>query len=186
MDKDVLISEFEKEFTAVGGVFVKTKGKEEALSYIQNLLKERNIENCVVWNEPFVNEIIRGLKDIKVTDTLTGVKEWRNAAINSGVGITTADYAISNTGTIVLKTGKGKSRLASLLPPLHICVIDKNKFVSDISEIFESIRNISTESKMEFLTTCLTFITGPSRTVDIELTLTIGVHGPKEIYVVIV
>jgi len=186
MINEALVNEFEKEFTAAGGIFVKVKERLKAVSYIQKVLKEKGSDTCVSWDEPPLNEILGGLKDVKIINAQASNSEWRSSAITSEIGVTSADFAISNTGTVVLKAGNGKGRLASLLPPVHICVVDSKRFVSDISEIFAQTKGMNVEAQREFLTTCLTFITGPSRTADIELTLTIGVHGPKEVHVVVI
>ena len=95
------------------------------------------------------------------------------------IGITTAQAAIAETGTLVLESDREKHRLTSLLPPVHVAVIDSQMISATLGDGIRRLRRNSEASR------AITFITGPSRTADIELTLTVGVHGPKELYVII-
>ena len=94
------------------------------------------------------------------------------------VGITTAQVAIAETGTLVLDSACEKHRLVSLVPPVHIAIINA-------SAIVETLGDALTLLQEKEISPAITFITGPSRTADIELTLTIGVHGPQELYVIV-
>jgi L-lactate dehydrogenase complex protein LldG len=97
------------------------------------------------------------------------------------VGLTAAAAGLADSGTVVVPSGAGRSQLASLLPPLHLAVVDED----DIHESLETwlptdgARWLANES-------AVVLITGPSRTADIELTLTVGVHGPKRVVVFLV
>jgi L-lactate dehydrogenase complex protein LldG len=95
------------------------------------------------------------------------------------VGITSAQAAIAETGTLVLEQARERNRLVSLLPPVHIAIVNAGDICATMSEAITRARKESDTSS------AITFITGPSRTADIELTLTIGVHGPKELYVIV-
>jgi L-lactate dehydrogenase complex protein LldG len=94
------------------------------------------------------------------------------------VGITGTAAAIAETGTIVLSSGPGQPLSTSLLPEVHVSVISSSQIVGSLEEALQmvSIREASSTA----------LITGPSRTADIEMTLTIGVHGPGEVIVYIV
>jgi L-lactate dehydrogenase complex protein LldG len=95
------------------------------------------------------------------------------------VGISTAQAAIAETGTLVLDSARERHRLVSLVPPVHIAIVDASTIRATLGETLTML-----QSGKE-LSPAVTFITGPSRTADIELTLTIGVHGPQELYVII-
>lgn len=95
------------------------------------------------------------------------------------VGISTAQAAIAETGTLVLDSTRERHRLVSLVPPVHIAIIRASQIYKTLSEVLTLIRDTKEVSP------AVTFITGPSRTADIELTLAIGVHGPQELYVII-
>ncbi len=90
-----------------------------------------------------------------------------------------ADYAIAETGTLVLAAGVGNPRSATNLPPLHLAVIRPGQIVSTLFDLTPRLRDHAARAS------CITFITGPSRTSDIEQISTIGVHGPIELHVII-
>ena len=95
------------------------------------------------------------------------------------VGISTAQAAIAETGTLVLDSARERHRLVSLVPPVHIAIIDASSIFETLGEALAFIHQNNDISP------AVTFITGPSRTADIELTLAIGVHGPQELYVIV-
>ncbi len=98
---------------------------------------------------------------------------------NIDVGITSAQAGIAETGTLVLDSSVERNRLVSLVPPVHIAILHAARIYATLSETLAGL-----QSRGE-LSPAITFITGPSRTADIELTLAIGVHGPQELYVII-
>ena len=95
------------------------------------------------------------------------------------IGITTAQAAIAETGTLVLDSVQERHRLVSLVPPVHIAIINASSIRETLSDALALLQN------GKDISPAITFITGPSRTADIELTLAIGVHGPQELYVII-
>ena len=95
------------------------------------------------------------------------------------VGISTAQAAIAETGTLVLDSSYERHRLVSLVPPVHIAIINASSIVETLSDALTLLQ------KDKEISPAVTFITGPSRTADIELTLTIGVHGPQELFVLV-
>ena len=95
------------------------------------------------------------------------------------VGISTAQAAIAETGTLVLDSAYERHRLVSLVPPVHIAIINASAIVETLSDALVLMQ------KEKEISPAITFITGPSRTADIELTLAIGVHGPQELYVIV-
>ncbi len=97
------------------------------------------------------------------------------------VGISTAQAAIAETGTLVLESESERHRLVSLVPPVHIAIIEATSICLTLGEALAAVRR----GKPAEVSPTITFITGPSRTADIELTLAIGVHGPQELYVII-
>jgi len=95
------------------------------------------------------------------------------------VGISNAQAAIAETGTLVLDSEQERHRLVSLVPPVHIAIVNASAIVETLGEALTLLR------KDKEISSVVTFITGPSRTADIELTLAIGVHGPQELYVIV-
>jgi L-lactate utilization protein LutC len=94
------------------------------------------------------------------------------------VGVSTAQVGIAETGTLILDSTYERHRLVSLVPPVHIAIINASAIVPTLGDALTLLQ------KQE-ISPAITFITGPSRTADIELTLTIGVHGPQELYVIV-
>lgn len=95
------------------------------------------------------------------------------------VGISNAQAGIAETGTLVLDSARERHRLVSLVPPVHIAIIKASAIVETLGEALALLR------KDKEISPAITFITGPSRTADIELTLAIGVHGPQKLYVIV-
>jgi L-lactate dehydrogenase complex protein LldG len=95
------------------------------------------------------------------------------------VGLTGCDAAIAETGSIVLFSGPGRSRAVSLLPPVHLAVVRRSVLCFTMAEMFSKHAQRFRDSS------ACTVITGPSRTADIELTLTLGIHGPGRVIVVL-
>ncbi len=96
------------------------------------------------------------------------------------MGVTSADYCLADTGTLVMLSSREEARLISLLPPIHIAVVLRERILSGLDELFTVLSQPAEQSSSMVL------ITGPSRTADIEQILVRGVHGPGEIHVVIV
>jgi L-lactate dehydrogenase complex protein LldG len=95
------------------------------------------------------------------------------------IGVTGCDAAIAETASIVLFSGPGRSRTVSLLPPIHLAVVERSRLCATMADMFRRHRE-----RFRDAASC-TVITGPSRTADIELTLTLGIHGPGRVIVVI-
>ena len=111
-------------------------------------------------------------------------EEARRQAAQAGIGITGADYAIAETGTVVLMPRQGLSRLVSLLPPIHVALVRPQEVVESLEDLF-ILRRLAYYQGDRDMGPYMNFITGPSRTADIEQTLVIGVHGPKEAHLVL-
>ncbi len=104
----------------------------------------------------------------------------RQACATCDIGITSADYALAATGTLVMLAGPSNPRLVSLLPPAHIAVLPVSSILSDMDELMLTLPDPAS------LSSSMVFITGPSRTADIEQMLVRGVHGPGEIHAILV
>jgi len=102
---------------------------------------------------------------------------------NCGVGVTAADFAIAETGTIVLSSDEPNALLVSLLPPVHIALVRSEQMIGTIDEAMR--KTGSEQVGRTDPPRSVTMVTGPSRTSDVELVLSIGVHGPKELHVII-
>jgi L-lactate dehydrogenase complex protein LldG len=103
-------------------------------------------------------------------------EDYKRALLGASVGITAADYAIADTGTLVLISGAEQHRI-------HVCFLTVDQILPNLTELIERV-HIEAYSK-EAPSQAMTFITGPSRTADIELSLTLGVHGPRELHLLL-
>ena len=109
--------------------------------------------------------------------------KFRKDMIVADIGVTGIDHAIAETGSVSITAGRGVSRLISLLPPVHIAVVRPDRIVLSLDELFSFRRSEFLERGSLDYTN---IISGPSRSGDIEQTLIKGMHGPREVHMVIV
>ncbi|MGI8745026.1 MAG: LutC/YkgG family protein [Bryobacteraceae bacterium] len=157
------ITDFIRHFENLAGKAFRVPDRDAASACVADLLEN---QTAVVSNSPFLREC--GISS-----------DFRDCA-TAGAGITSADYALSNTGTLVMLSSDREARLISLLPPLHIAVIPASAMLTSLDELFTILPDPARR------TSAMVLITGPSRTADIEQILVRGVHGPGEIRVIIV
>jgi L-lactate dehydrogenase complex protein LldF len=110
----------------------------------------------------------------------------RQKFIDATVGISGANMAIAETGTLVLVTNEGNADLTTTLPPMHIAVFGMDKLVATLDDAVAILRMLPRSGTGQIMSSYVNLITGPSRSADIEQSLTIGVHGPSELHCVIV
>ena len=120
-----------------------------------------------------------GLSEPEIRDRL------RRQVIDSYIGITSADYCMADTASLVMRTRPGQARSVSLVPSIHIGVIYLDQIIRDLKELY-ALLNFDPEVRIEGLTNCMTFISGPSKTADVEATMVHGAHGPREVYVYVI
>ena len=109
----------------------------------------------------------------------------RQKFIDATVGISGANMAIAETGTIVLVTNEGNADLTTTLPPVHIALFGMDKLVATFDDAVAVLRMLPRSGTGQIISSYVNWITGPSRSADIEQSLTIGVHGPREMHCVI-
>lgn len=165
------LDRFLKEITALGIEAFVEDTPEGVRSRIRGLATNRRIFS---WDPE--------LLPYDVGSSLVNVVLSRGARqeqASAEIGLTGCDAAIAETGSLAMLSGPGKSRAVSLLPPVHIAVVQRGNLYFNMSEFFSK-----NSGKVRAASSC-SLITGPSRTADIELTLTVGVHGPGRVIVVI-
>jgi L-lactate dehydrogenase complex protein LldG len=134
---------------------------------------------AVASNAPFLAECgITRLPGVRCG--ITDREELRDACAVADFGITCADYALADTGTLVMLASPQEARLVSLLPPAHIAVVPKERILTGLDELLSILPTPADR------TSSMVLITGPSRTADIEQILVRGVHGPGHITVIVV
>jgi len=139
---------------------------------LQALVAERKIKKATLWNTPWLHSLglAESLRAMHVE--LVSSNADKHELTHCDLGITEADFALPETGTIVLRSSAEKPRAVSLLPRVHLAIISPEALRADMHQVFAEARDSH----------YLVFITGPSRTADIELTITLGVHGPKDLF----
>jgi L-lactate dehydrogenase complex protein LldF len=164
-----MAARFADELTALGGA-VRRVSRTELNDGLIRFLKERDVAAVLTWDE------VEGVDEARLT--AAGIRLERGADPALKAGITGAAAAVAETGTLVVPSGRGRPLAASLLPEIHIAVIRSSQILATLEQALrtEAVRGASS----------VALVSGPSRTADIEMTLTIGVHGPGELHAFIV
>lgn len=187
-----LVEQFSQELAAVGGHVYRPDSPEAAIDGVLDLLRSRGATAVIAWAaaELPLPGLAGALDRAGITrhavDLPAGSHAERRQALAAlaGVpaGLTGALAGIANNGSLALVSGPGRSRLASLLPPLHVALLPVERLYPDLGAFLQAQPQLASPSAGSNLV----LITGPSRTADIEMTLTIGVHGPKEVHVFLI
>jgi len=163
---------FQESLEMVGAKCTFVEDEVQAADRLRKIINELSAKNVVISDSSIVHRIVETTEMDAVMDPS------RDELFSSDVGITSAQWAIAETGTLVLEAAVERHRLVSLVPPVHICVLHASSIRQSMAEILELLDTGANPA--------ITFITGASRTSDIELTLAIGVHGPGELYVIVI
>ncbi len=170
------IAMFSAALEKLGGSTLVAASAEEARASAGRLLAGRR---AVASNVPLLAEL--GLTALEgVQSGFSTALELRQALERADVGMTGADYALADTGSLVLLSSAFEPRLISLLPPIHLAVVSRDRLLTNLDELVKVLPDPAA------LTSALVIITGPSRTADIEQILVRGVHGPREVHVLLV
>jgi L-lactate dehydrogenase complex protein LldG len=189
---DDLVAQLAEELRKLEARAYVVADAEEALETIGALLAERSARQVLAWDLPQINlpglDALLAERGAAVLDPAVrgeARKERLQALEPAPVCISGVACAIAESGSLALRHGPGRPRLASLLAPAHIAVVRREQLVRGLGEALARLRAEHGEALFEG-TSNLTFITGPSRTADIEMTLSLGIHGPPELHVVII
>lgn len=144
-----------------------------------NLLDALAAENVPVYVTDLKGRRSEGLTEPEKRDRL------RKQVIDSYIGVTAVDFCMADTATLVMRTRPGQARSVSLVPSIHLCVIYLDQIIWDLKELY-ALLSFDPEVKKEGLTNCMTFISGPSKTADVEATMVQGAHGPREVYAYVI
>jgi L-lactate dehydrogenase complex protein LldG len=177
-----LVEQFRENLNSVDGHCIVASGEAEVIQTLKQIisglqgtpLHPRLVavsDSALV--QRLVSHIESDVEEIAVTPDASALFAY-------DLGISSAQFAIAETGTLVLQSTREHHRLVSLLPPVHIAIVEADSLCATLGEALSLLRPDGTE-----LSPAITLITGPSRTADIELTLAIGVHGPQKLFVII-
>jgi L-lactate dehydrogenase complex protein LldG len=181
-----LCERFAAEVNAVGGQAFVVSDLAAATNQLQFLLAEAGARSAVCWQHELLDRT--GVANLLRADGISTLHydrlqslpfdEQRRLLLACDVGITSCDWAIAETGTLMMCSRPGHERVASLLPPMHLALVERKQIVPDLIDAFGKLDTAALPSNV-------TFITGPSKTGDIELQLTTGVHGPGKWRVIV-
>lgn len=178
------------EIEAAGGRARLVGTVDEASQALGEMLDRHRPKAALCWRHPVFERlrldellVARGIERLDY-DVLAPLEPdtRRQRMLSAELGISSVDYAVAETGTLALASGAGQERLASLAPPVHIAVVEARQVLADLFDLFARLA----DGVPDGLATNWTLITGPSKTGDLELRLTTGVHGPGEWHVVII
>lgn len=172
------VERFRQALEAVAGRCFVVQDEAEAAEVVRQIAEQRNSQRVAVSDSPLAVRVMN------VAALPSEILE--NAAaedlFDCDLGVTGAQWGVAETGTLVLESDAERHRLASLVPTAHVALVEAGQVRQTLGEVLQAIN----ERGESGLSRAITFITGPSRTSDIELTLAIGVHGPAELYVVVI
>jgi L-lactate dehydrogenase complex protein LldG len=182
-----LADRLSQELEAVGGIVHRASSMEDARAQIAKALRGLQARHIVRTRASIFEEmkLDRALFEAGVGSRVCDLKgdsreAIREAAFSAHAGLTAVDYGVAETGTLVLLARPAEGRAVSLVPPVHLAVLRARDIVFELGELFEKVGARHGE-----LPSALTFVTGPSSTADIELVHTVGVHGPRELHLVL-
>lgn len=181
-----LIGRFESEMTRIGGRFNRATTADSVCDYIGKVAAAQGANTIICSNAQLANEFGLGDRLERNGMTLIADSTESNLVTNAAraeIGLTGVDYALAETGSLVLLARPEQPRSVSLLPPVHIALIRPEQIIRGFDELFVLLRR---DFEATGLKSAVTFITGPSRTADIELTLVVGVHGPQQLHAVLI
>lgn len=183
-----LVARFTAELSTLGGfVHDGTNGDVDAIARIvASVATGDGPKRALLWDDRWLP--VTGLPaaleaegfgiDRQDADAIAS-PEHRAMLAAACVGITGVDAGLAETGSIVLVSGPGRGRLASLLPPVHVALMHRSALTRSLPDLFAARPELASAGSN------LVCITGPSRTADIEHTLSRGVHGPREVHVIL-
>ncbi len=174
---DNITERFTEFATRVGAAVLQMDSLQDAVTYI----KETAEGNLLVPETPLAKQHhLRALLSEAGADVFTG--KFRTAGQIPGAGVTFCNFCLADTGTVVLDSTDEEIRLATTLPDRHFILVDPAKILEDNLAAIEPMTALHQGSDPKFIA----YITGPSRTADIERVLTIGCHGPREVHILLV
>ena len=164
--------EFAEQFTSLQGKFIFCINQQELAFQLTSLIKKQDWQKVYCVEDKLLIPVAGLLADRLVKEDLAGCD----------VSITGCEYLVARTGSIVLSSARQSGRSASVYAPVHICIAFTSQLVYDIKDALQAAR----EKYGNNLPSLISLATGPSRTADIEKTLVVGVHGPKEVFLFLV
>ena len=164
--------EFAEQFTQLQGKFIYCINQQELAFQLSSLIKKQDWQKIYCVEDKLIAPVASQLAERLVKTDLA----------NCDISITGCESLVARTGTIVMSSAQTSGRTTSVYAPIHICIAFTNQLVYDLKDALQAAKDKYGNN----FPSLLTFATGPSRTADIEKTLVVGVHGPKEVYLFLV
>jgi L-lactate dehydrogenase complex protein LldG len=195
LDPEALARTFLKEAEAQSVQVHEAADAAMVTGILGKIVEETGARTAVCWTDSCpvreaVHEAFRhqGVREVTASPAPPGEPPERTvfqaAAARADLGVTGADFALADSGTLVLRSAPGRSRSASLLPPVHAAVLPVSRILPDLSALLATLPRAPADALERG--SAVTLVTGTSKTADIELTLVRGVHGPGELHVILV
>lgn len=172
------VERFRSVLEGIGGGVTVCRDLGAAARAFDELLRERDLRSVATSDGADVADLIARLDGLDAV----GPEAPREELLEAEVGLSSVQHAIAETGTLVLESEAERHRLVSLLPQLHVAILRAERIQPHLGAALAAIGPDGGLPKAR----TLTFITGPSRTADIELTLVVGVHGPRALHVLLI
>jgi L-lactate dehydrogenase complex protein LldG len=182
--KKGLFERFKDELTLLGGNVLLVSSREELITSLGGICQKENYRSLILSREAFVESLrleegLRGriseVQSLTPDDTRL-IDQLRGA----DVGLTSCEYLAAETGTVVLRSSPVAPRSLSLLPRAHIVVARPEQLLPTVAGCLQQVH-----IDKSLPSSCITLVTGPSRTADIEKVLVRGVHGPRDLFVLL-
>ena len=175
------VRRFTSTLERVGGHVHRVSGLDEAADVAQTLLHEAGVTRLLVSDAPEARALAAGLSTRLAGLECLAPSDAREKLFTAGAGLSTAQWGIAETGTLVLESAREQHRLASLVVPIHLALLRVELLLGTLGDTLAAVRAPTGAPASR----TITFVTGPSRTADIELELVVGVHGPKSLHVLL-
>ncbi len=174
------VARFLEELGVVGGHGARVENLKEAQGHVASLARERGASALIRWDDADLDGFDAPLAGQGVEVTVwRDLQDFREVASRADIGLSTASWAIAETGSLVLESGPGRGRSVTLLPPTYVAVLRAERILGTLPEAINRYTG-------GHLPANVCFHTGPSRSGDIEMSLVTGMHGPGDVHVVVV
>ncbi len=197
LEPESWLPKFEAEWGKVGGSAYRAKTPAELEDIIRGILQTSQASSVVLSRNPLLGQLdlekrfrawgtsVEVWPDLGPATPGGESTQFRHSCLSASVGITGVDFALAETGSLVLTSRSEGSQLTSLAPPVHVALYRRSQVIGSLEEVLEKLpvsRNLSVPNPGR----SVVFVTGPSRTADIEQILVRGVHGPREEHAILV
>jgi len=181
-----LVSRFSSQVMSVNGFFKGVADVERASDYVKNLALERKAKRVVLTDEPLVLDLFDKLTMETSLDVASGStrsrEEFFESIRSAQIGVSSVNLAVADTGTLIISTSDELNRLVTALPEVHVAIVPSSKLVFSLEDAGKYLSQETTKANGS---ATVSLISSSSRTSDIGGMVILGVHGPKELHVLL-